>query len=114
MYKTITGEHGRTKMAEYKVIESPLTTEERKKLTNETGELSIVIPVDLGDLIQWDIEELNDHACDMVGDNMFSDISFEVVGHIDNVIHIKISGIIDETEDEMNMEGQHDNISRNT
>lgn len=82
-------------MQDYILVHSPLTDNERILLINEKSEISIAIAVDLSDLINWDIEKLNDYASEMVGVAALSDIRYEVVGHSNNKVHIKVTGEIE-------------------
>jgi hypothetical protein len=69
-----------------KVLEKPLPLDEAVKLADaNNGRLDVVIAVDLGDLIDHDIEGLNDLADERIidGNGTLSDINYRVVGHVE-------------------------------
>jgi hypothetical protein len=89
----------------YKLQEKPLTKEQLKELADPSGWVDdIIVPIALNDIIDADIEGFNDLICEAVGSPLMQNISYHVMGHDDNVLHIEVHGDvsldIEEDEDE--------------
>jgi hypothetical protein len=87
-------------MENYLLFVTPMTKEQRKTLVDKDGILTFVIPIDVNTLIEWDIESLNDHACEMAGVVGFSDIDYHIVGNERDEIHLQIRGVVDMAEED--------------
>lgn len=82
----------------YTLTLKPLTAKQRKELINDDGEMTFIIPIDIWDLINWDLEYLNDTASEMAGVVEFSDIDYHVVGHERDEVHLQVRGVVEEEE----------------
>ena len=77
----------------YKLQEKPLTKAQLKDLADPSGRADdIVVPIDLSDVIDNDLEGFNDLICEAVGSQLMQSISWHVVGHDDNTLHIEVHG----------------------
>ena len=78
-------------------IERPLTYTEITKLLGENNRLIVDVDVDLGDILDNNLEGFNDLIQERINDSyaaMLGDISYQVVGHISPPEDTYIGGTI--------------------
>lgn len=78
-----------------KVISEPLTVKEMKRRSDANGYLVGVVAIDLSDAIDNDLEGWLDILSEkLTGSPLLMDISYGVVGHDGDELHVKVTGDI--------------------
>ena len=72
----------------------------------ETIEFTGTAKIRLHDIINNDFEQFLDMLCEGVGHPCLHDLDYEVVGHNDDTLHIRVSGLLDEEAQESEREQQ--------
>lgn len=81
----------------YKVLDKPLSVKELSDLSkkDESGFITGVVPIDLDTLVEdgFDYEQFLDAISErLTGSVLLQDISYRVVGHDGNTLHIEVHG----------------------
>jgi hypothetical protein len=89
------------KKVPYKIQNKPLTKAQLKEWADPSGWVDdIVVKVDLSEIIESDLEGFLDLLGELVGSPLMQDISYHVVGHDDDTLHIEVHGDVSEDIDD--------------
>lgn len=76
-----------------KLLKKPLSTDEIRKHMDQDGYVSGIVEIELNDILDKNLDEFFDLLAIRLTDNeLLMNISYDIVGHLENTLYIKVTG----------------------